>query len=148
MERGEQILTTQYWKLVHSSKNNHGRGYLASLPMTAAGWPWVLSHLFVKVSIAALSSILDVRWLYIRKAPLTPIVLPAPLMLHVPLHLNTSKQYRCHQWQVMLFGLKATGMDASLAAGAEPARSIRAPDVHSAAGLHIIHLIHKTGAPS
>lgn len=140
MEGGEQILTTQYWKLAHSSKNNCGRGYLASLPVTAAWWPWVLSHLLFKVSTAALSFILDAQWLYIRKAPLSPIVLPAPLMLHVPLHLNTSKQYHCHQWQLMLFGLEA--------AGAEPAQSIQAPDVHSAAGLHIIHLIHKTGAPS
>lgn len=75
MEGGEKISTTQYWELVHSSKNNRGRGHLASLPVIAARWPRVLSHPRVKVSTAALSFVLDTHWLYIRKAPLAPTAL-------------------------------------------------------------------------
>lgn len=49
MEGGEHTLTTQNWKLVHSSKKKHGGDYLTSVPMTAVG----ASHPLGMVSMAA-----------------------------------------------------------------------------------------------
>jgi len=100
MEGGAEMLTTRYWKSVHSSKKQLWK----SLPgIPARGSCLVAVGAFLSVCEGEHSSLkFHLRCtLPVHQESSTDVTRPSAFK-----HL----QYHCCQWQPMLFGREATGM--------------------------------------